>query len=238
MVQATKVAEGDILLIEDDRFFQNVVAEAVKGIDARFRLRVMWSGEDLRRFMRSGQPDPKLALVDLVLPDADGVSLIGKIRRRFPTTAILVISGVSDPAKVLQSVREGAHGYVLKGDTSLTLARSILDAISGRHPISPSLAGALFDVAGGKSPGHEAASTVHGGRDSSAGGIVLTKKEEAVLQHLAEGCTYRQTAVAMSVSLSTVQTHVRGLYRKLGARSQVQAVQAARAAGILPRHHD
>lgn len=223
----------DVLLIEDDRFFQVVVAEAVKSIGDRIRLRVMRTGKELQQFMRRDMRDPKLALVDLVLPDADGVLLIGKIRRRFPTTAVLVISGVADPAKVLQSVRQGAQGYVLKGDTSLSLTRSILDAVSGRHPISPSLAGALFDAAGRRHSSHPGESIVSRCPASSVSDVVLTQKEKEVLQFMAEGSSYRQTALRMSVSLSTVQTHVRNLYRKLGARTQLQAVHAARVAGIL-----
>jgi DNA-binding NarL/FixJ family response regulator len=225
--------EAEIILIEDDRFFQNVVAETVKGIGGRFRLRVMRTGKELNEFMTGDLPDPKLALVDLVLPDVDGVSLIREIRGRFPTTPILVISGVSDPAKVLQSVRQGAQGYVLKGDKSLTLARSILDTISGRHPISPSLAGALFHAAGQMARGHDAATLIQARCEISARDLVLTKKEREVLQFMAEGRSYRQTALSMSVSLSTVQTHIRNLYRKLGARTQLQAVQEARKLGLL-----
>lgn len=232
-MQTIGATEAEILLIEDDRFFQNVVAEAVKGIGGRFRLRVMRTGKELNQFMTGDIPDPKLALVDLVLPDVDGISLIGKIRGRFPTTSILVISGVSDPARVLQSVRQGAQGYVLKGDTSLTLTRSILDTISGRHPISPSLAGVLFDAAGRMAQGHDAATSIQASCEISARDVVLTKKEREVLQFMTEGLSYRQTALSMSVSLSTVQTHVRNLYRKLGARTQLQAVQKAREVGLL-----
>ena len=62
MMQTTGDTEAEILLIEDDRFFQNVVAEAVKGIGGRFRLRVMRTGKELHQFMTDDQPDPKLAL--------------------------------------------------------------------------------------------------------------------------------------------------------------------------------
>jgi DNA-binding NarL/FixJ family response regulator len=122
---------------------------------------------------------------------------------------------------VLEAIRAGARGYLLKGDPGAEMASAIDEVLRGNYPISPALARTLFRLAGAppeSSPGNS---------------FELTQRELVTLQLIARGKNYKEVARAMDVSLSTVQTNVRNLYRKLQVHSQGQAVAKARGAGLV-----
>ena len=162
-----------------------------------------------------------LVLADLGLPDVSGVEVIRAARRRLPEVPILVISTISSERAVLAAIRAGARGYLLKDDSEIGMARAIDQVRSGHYPISPSLARYLFRIAGAP------------GAVSDEERVRLSVKETETLQHIARGRSYAETAERMGVALSTVQSHIRSLYRKLDAHSQLQAVTRARDQGLL-----
>jgi DNA-binding NarL/FixJ family response regulator len=101
------------------------------------------------------------------------------------------------------------------------LSDAVRELLAGHYPISPELSHTLFRLAG--------APPVR----VNTGGFRLTPREYETLRHLSKGLTYDAVAKAMNITLSTVQTNVRHLYRKLGAHSQMQAVNKARAHGLI-----
>jgi DNA-binding NarL/FixJ family response regulator len=101
------------------------------------------------------------------------------------------------------------------------IARGVQDVLAGNYPISPSMAKSLFQIAGAPE------------LKTQASQFALSARERDTLYHLSQGLSYAEAAVEMGVSLSTVQTHIRNLYRKLGVNSQLQAVMRAQQSGIL-----
>lgn len=164
----------------------------------------------------------RLPLIDLGLPDVSGLEVIRMLHQRLPAVPILVISVIAAEPSLFAAIRAGACGYLLKDDSSASIAHGINDVLNGRFPISPSLARYLFRLAG--SP------QMH----TSDCDLDLTPREQEVLAAIAGGCSYAQVGTRLGVSLSTVQTHIRNLYSKLGAHSQLQAVNEARGRGWLP----
>lgn len=164
-----------------------------------------------------------LAVVDLGQPDANGLEVIRQLRKRLPTTAILGVSVGASERSLFAAIKAGVTGYLLKGDDREFIARGIRDVLHGQSPISPSLGRHLFRIAG--------APQLKG--TGNHGAIELTRREQDVLEGIASGLSYGEMAAHLLVKPSTIQSHIRSLYSKLGANSRVQAVNRAREVGLL-----
>ncbi len=209
----------DLLIVEDDPAFEELLTKAAQQLAQAARVeRHQTAFGALDSIHRDGSPFD-LALIDLGLPDLSGVELIRRIRARFPDLPILVVSVISAERSVLAAIRAGARGYILKDDSVAAMSEAMREAINGNYPISPSLARYLFKLAGAQ--------------DKPADLSGLTRKELELLQQLARGHSYGEAARAMGVSVATVQTHIRNLYRKLDVHSQVQAVTKAQNQGLI-----
>lgn len=211
----------NVLIVEDDLFFQKVISEALGVFHRELMLTKAQTLSEAVACLNAQETSYDLALIDLGLPDGNGLQMVRMVSDRFPATTIVVISATSEEARVLDAVRAGASGYVLKGDDNLSLPQALDQAIRGLSPISPALARYFLRLAGREIPGQTGKS------------VDLTPRERDLLERFAEGMTYQQAAKQMGVALSTVQTHSRGLYRKLGVRSSLQALSEARRKGLL-----
>lgn len=224
--QSPSTAQDSVLLIEDDKVFESLALAAIRrvhfdGPSGGAPVRCCRTGGEALRLLEDPAQRFRLVLADLGLPDMSGIEVIRAARRRFPEVPILVISTISSERTVLAAIRAGARGYVLKDDSEAGMARAIEQTLAGNYPISPALARYLFRLAGAPELAFE---------DEP---VRLSAKETETLQHIARGRTYLETAELMGVALSTVQSHIRNLYRKLGAHSQGQAVSKARDQGLL-----
>lgn len=210
-----------VLLVEDNPLFQTLVLGAVNKLGRGWEVTACQRGREALELLHSKATAFDLALVDLGLPDISGVEVISAARESDPELPIMVISVISAEASVLAAIRAGARGYILKSDSESAMAEAISQVLEGNYPISPALARTLFRLAG---------SPAEGTVDNTFG---LTPRELETLRSLAKGNSYDEVARLMGISLSTVQTNVRNLYRKLDAHSQLQAVNKARDHGLL-----
>lgn len=209
----------NVVIVEDDPVFVGVLEDAVRHLGASWTPHSFRNGKDIVEYIAGAECNIELALVDLGLPDIDGTDVIRSIRSHCPDCPILVVSVIAEEARVVQAIRCGASGYILKDDHSLSISRALEQVREGIYPITPSLARHLFNLAKGKDPQRQ----ING----------LSEKEIEVLQNLSRGHSYAEVAHAMGISLSTVQSHIRNLYRKLGANSGVQAISKARESGFI-----
>lgn len=217
----TERSELNVLVVEDDRFFHLVIRESLSQITNSFNIKICSTAHQALTYCRDNSVRVDLALIDLGLPDSDGILVIREVAKRFPQTPVIVLSVNTQENKVIEAVRAGATGYLLKGDTNLSVTRGIEQALLGVHPLSPAVAGYFLKRIG---------------RDCSiedTGIIPLTKREHELLNQFANGNSYTQAAAEMGISLTTVQTHTRNLYRKLGVRSGLHAISKARKHGII-----
>jgi two-component system, NarL family, nitrate/nitrite response regulator NarL len=212
----------EVLIVEDDFFFQQVIEEALGSLGRPLILDRAKNLEEAMHCLQKRSTGYPLALIDLGLPDGDGIDMIGQIHDRFPHTTVMVISVGSEEDRVLEAIRAGASGYVLKGDSNLGLHQAIDQALKGLNPLSPTLAHYFVKLAAqANAP------------KSSQASVQLTRRERDLLAQFAKGMSYQEAAQQMGVALSTVQTHTRSLYRKLGVRSSLQALSKARQHGLL-----
>lgn len=209
------------LLLEDDPVFRSAMTRAVAALGDEWRVHACESVAQAISVVSTPHIDLRLALIDLNLPDGSGLDAVSALRQQRPEVPILVISSLASEHSVLAAIRRGARGYLHKSETVRALTEGIGQALSGHYPISPSLARHVFAQIG-------AEKIVFEGQP-----VRLTPKETDTLQCIARGLSYNETADSMGISLSTVQSHIRSLYRKLEVRSQVQAVEKAREQGLL-----
>jgi NarL family two-component system response regulator LiaR len=154
---------------------------------------------------------PDVILMDMVMPDMDGVAATGAIRQKFPEVQIIALTSFKEGEMIKNALEAGAIGYLLKDVSADELAEAIRAAYSGRATLSPEVAQSLVETANRpRAPGQD-----------------LTKREREVLGLMIEGFGNKQIAGKLSVSPSTVKSHVSNILSKLGAASRTEAVTLA-----------
>lgn len=209
-----------MLLVEDNPEHADLMRKAVALLNRAWNLVHCETGTQALELIAQNDFDFSLAVVDLGLPDMGGLDVVRTLRKRFSEQPVLVVSSIAAERSVLEAIRTGASGYLLKDGDAAVIARAITQVLEGNTPISPSLARHLFKLAGSPQVFHEDP-------------LGLTNKELETLRQLGRGHSYAETASLMGVSVSTVQTHVRSLYRKLGAHSKTQALVKGRENGLI-----
>ena len=170
-------------------------------------------------------------LVDLGLPDRSGFEVIRRCCRLQPACAVMVITMFGDEANMLKAFEAGARGYLLKDGTQADLAAHVQSLHAGGSPMSPIIARQLLARWQADAPGR--AATVPPPVARADLPEALSRRESQVLDLIARGFTYPEIALQMAISLTTVQTHVRNIYGKLGVHSKTEAVYEARQFGLL-----
>jgi DNA-binding NarL/FixJ family response regulator len=167
---------------------------------------------------------PDVVVLDISMPGEPGLRVAAELRRRVPETHVLILSMHDNTEYVLESLRAGAHGYLLK-DTAATELRDAIRAVRrGESFFSPAIAGRLSAVVRGDAA------------ESSAGALgQLTARERQVLVGVAQGHTNREIATQLGISHRTVETHRESLMRKLGVRTVAGLTRLALEAGLVGR---
>lgn len=176
-----------------------------------------------------GQHAVDVLLVDLGLPDLPGLAVIQYAAQRRPGTDIMVLTVFDDADKVLQCVRAGAGGYLLKDSMHDEIAVLIRQLRSGGAPMSPTIARlVLRQVRPAPTPEPTGRAT-----PLEPPPIRLTPAESQVLQYVARGFKYAEIAQLNGISTHTVHTHIRSIYSKLSVSSRGEAVFEASRMGLL-----
>jgi two-component system, NarL family, response regulator LiaR len=159
---------------------------------------------------------PDIILMDIVMPEMDGVTAIRVIRQRHPEIKIVALSSYLDEAMVVNTLQAGAIGYLLKNISSIDLAKAIRTAYNGRATLSPEATQVMVHAVNqGPIPGRE-----------------LTDRERAVLALMMEGFNNPQIASRLVISQSTVKSHVSNILSKLNATCRTEAVAIAVKYGL------
>jgi DNA-binding NarL/FixJ family response regulator len=157
---------------------------------------------------------PTVALLDIRMPEMDGLEAARAIQRTSPETGVVILTAYDDRHFVVEAVRAGARGYVLKSRDAETLVQTIRLVADGNMVIDPQLVTALADEL-----------TAASRRDRQA--ETLSEREVEILQLVAFGDTNRDVAGKLYISPDTVKTHLEHIYQKLGATDRTAAVAEA-----------
>jgi NarL family two-component system response regulator LiaR len=173
------------------------------------------TGVEAVRLARELRPD--VVLMDLVMPEMDGIAATAAIRREAPGTEVLALTSVLEDASVADAVRAGAIGYLLKDTEVAELRRAIKAAAAGQVQLSREAAARLMKE-------------VHAPQRPEP----LTGRETDVLRLMARGLANKQIARELGIAETTVKWHVQGILAKLGVESRTQAALHAMRVGLVP----
>jgi two-component system, NarL family, response regulator LiaR len=198
-----------VMLVDDHTMVRRGLATFLKVYDDLELAGEAANGEDAIQLCARALPD--VVLMDMVMPDMDGVTATQAIRQQFPTVQVIALTSFKDKGLVQDALQAGAIGYLLKDVSADELAQAIRAAHAGRATLSPEAAQALVRTAAKPpTPGHD-----------------LTKREREVLALLVEGLSNKQIADKLVVSPSTIKSHVSHILAKLGVASRTEAAALA-----------
>ncbi len=170
-------------------------------------------GEEALRLARQLRPD--VVLMDLLMPRMDGIAATAAIRAELPDTEVIALTSVLENRSVVQAVKAGAIGYLLKDTQAEELCRAIKAAAAGQVQLSPEAAARLM-------------------REVLApeGAEPLTERETEVLRLIAQGLANKEIAHRLGIAEKTVKSHVSAILAKLGVQSRTQAALYAAQIGM------
>jgi two-component system, NarL family, response regulator LiaR len=161
---------------------------------------------------------PDVILMDMVMPEMDGATATRLIRQQYPQVQVIALTSFKEGKLIKNALEAGAISYLLKDVSADELAQAIRAAHSGRATLSPEAAQVLVETA----------------NQPPAPGLDLTERERVVLTLMIEGLNNTQIAARLTVSPSTIKSHVSNILSKLGVASRTEAVTLALRNHILP----
>ena len=204
-----------IVLVDDHAMVRRGLATFLKVFDDLELVGEAADGEDAIQLCARVLPD--VVLMDMVMPDMDGVTATRVIRRQFPQVQVVALTSFKEEKLVQNALQAGAIGYLLKDVSADELAQAIRAAYVGRTTLSPEAAQALVHATTQlPTPGHD-----------------LTARERDVLALMIEGLNNTQIADRLVVSPSTIKSHVSHILAKLGVASRTEAVALAVRHGVI-----
>jgi DNA-binding NarL/FixJ family response regulator len=215
-----------VLIVEDEPEFMRRFSDAVLADPGLQLIAVVGTGRAALAMLDAQAPD--VMLVDLGLPDIDGVEVIRHAARHRPQCDVLVVTMFGDDQHVLSSIEAGATGYLLKDAGADRIAASIHEVRAGGSPISPSIARRV--LARFRVSAQAPAATQPSLPETPS---PLTERETEILRLTAKGLSFDTIGELIDISPHTVVAHVKKIYRKLAVHSRGEAVYEASQMGLL-----
>ncbi|MDP9328114.1 MAG: response regulator transcription factor [Actinomycetota bacterium] len=210
-----------ILIVDDHALVRRGMSYVVKEGFPDAEVSEAGSAAAALEILRAKKVD--LALVDVRMPDLDGLDLLRSVKAEWPDIPVIMLSTYENAPYVKRALSDGASGYLLKDATPEDLSQAINVAMSGSgNVLSPRVIQNLFD---------DAESNSHNGRRSE---FSLTQRENDILGLLSEGRSNRDIAQSLFLSEKTVKAHLAAIFRKLGVTNRTQAAMAAVSMGVGP----
>lgn len=197
-----------VIIVDDHAIVRSGLANFLNAFDDLALVGETGSGAEALGLCQQLRPD--VVLMDLVMPDLNGIEATRLIHARFPDLPVLILSSFGDEGRVADALEAGAIGYLLKNASIHDMAKAIRAAHAGQPTLSPEATQALIRAHARKSPTFE-----------------LKAREQEILKLLAEGLTNPQIAERLSLSVSTVKFYVSSILEKLNVETRTEAVAQA-----------
>lgn len=196
-----------VVLVDDHPVWRDGVRKELERLGVAVTVGEAGDGAEAIERVRETMPD--VVLMDLTLPRLDGIEATRRIIEESPHARILILSAFDRETDVLEAVKAGATGYILKSATSVEIADAVTRAAKGEPVFTPSLAGLVL-------------SEFRRVTTAQAGDPKLTPRENEVLSLVARGYTYREIAQRLFIAEKTVQNHVQNILTKLHLRRRYE----------------
>lgn len=199
-----------VLIVDDHPLIREGIEAVVSGYDDITVVGEASNGLEAIRLYRTTQPD--VTLMDVQMPELNGIGAIRSIMFEFPQARIAVLTTYRGDVRALQAIKAGARGYLLKSTLRHELIETIRALAAGKRCFPPEITAEL---------------AAHMDQDG------LTNREIQVLQNVAEGLSNKETALALAIGEDTVKGHLRNIMEKLGAHNRTHAVTIGIQRGII-----
>lgn len=199
-----------VAIVEDNKKIRNLIQ---RYLDMQEELSCpvgVETVEELLDYLEENQ-QPDVILMDIQLPGMSGIKGIGIIKQKFPDIDIMMLTVYHDSHKIFKALRAGASGYLLKHTSLPEIKESILTLVDGGAPMSPQIARKVIT--------HFQTNTKKKGAESE-----LTSREDDIVTGLVDGLSYKMIADRYDISIDTVRTHIRNIYKKLHVNSKAEVI--------------
>jgi len=208
-----------LILVDDHRRVHQALSEMIEFFDDIEILAHGSNGQEAIELVAKYHPD--LVLMDVVMPEMDGVEATKRIMQQYPDTKILALSSFKDSETARAMLENGAVGYLLKNSSVDDLENTIRSALEGQGILSPEIMQALLEKPKANS------------EDAVDIPEVLSQREIEVLKLFATGLTNGEIAAKLTISTSTVKFHITNILNKMGVETRAEAIVIAAKNGIV-----
>ena len=208
-----------VLLIDDHTLFRSGLKELLRrqGIEVAAAVGTGVEGCRLAETLR-----PDVVLLDMRMPEMDGLRVLQTLRKQELMMPVVMLTTSRDERDLVECLRSGAQGYLLKDMEPSELVSALGDVMAGKTVVAPDMAGVLAKLVQGEQPAAR-------GRSPFS---ILTRREREILCHLAAGMSNKAIARELEISDGTVKLHVKSILRKLEVHSRVEAAVIAVEQGL------
>jgi DNA-binding NarL/FixJ family response regulator len=228
------------LIVDDHALIREALGGVLRGLRSDAQI---VDARDARTALQTlqSEPDTDLVLLDLHLPDQDGLKVLATVAERHPAVAVVILSGDTDQAVIHQALALGAQGFIPKAETREVLSSALALVLAGGVYIPPA---ALRGLRAASAPA-TATATVDPAPEAATGSGVspgqpmlntlgLTERQLEVLALLMQGKNNKLICRALDLAEPTVKTHVSAILKALGVSSRTEAVLAVTRLGLMP----
>jgi DNA-binding NarL/FixJ family response regulator len=212
------VSAARLLLADDHRMLREGLRRSLEG--QGFDV-VAEAGDGEEAVRLAGEHRPDVVLMDVTMPNLGGVEAARAIRTSLPDVRVVMLTMHADDDVIASAIRAGADGYLVKDCSIEEVADVVTRVAAGETALTPALAASMLDEV-------KALATAPAPQADP-----VTKREEEVLQLIADGCSTPEVAERLYISQKTVKNHLASIYQKLDARDRTQAVLRAVRMGIV-----
>lgn len=199
----------NIGIIEDNHFLLNNYREFLEDFQ---ECKVVFACQTIEEFIALPvtYPDVSVVLVDIALPGMSGIEGIAEVKQRYPETKVIVLSSHDGKQYIIESIKKGASGYIIKTSRLSDIYQSVMDTVQNGATLSPKAAHLLIS--------HLNGNPLENIKDK------LTRREYELVQLLKEGYSYKEMAERLFVTVFTVNQHLKKVYQKLNVSSKSELI--------------
>ncbi|MBS0027021.1 response regulator [Chitinophaga sp. 22321] len=199
----------NIGIIEDNHFLLNNYREFLEDFQ---ECKVVFACKSIEEFIALPvtYPDVMVVLLDITLPGMSGIDGIAEVKQRYPETKVIVLSGHDGKQYIIESIKKGASGYIIKTSRLSDIYQSVMDTVQNGATLSPKAAHLLIS--------HLNKNPLEGIRDK------LTRREYELVELLKEGYSYKEMAAQLFVTVFTVNQHLKKVYQKLNVSTKSELI--------------